>query len=113
MISILLVGLSVITAAGGKIEAKQVTVPHISIAKQQSASALCEKVWVAGHYETRYRQVWVNGYHNEVWVEPTYLTAPDGQQIFWNSGYWKKIYVPGHYEVRPFQVWVPGAWVLR
>jgi hypothetical protein len=70
--------------------------------------------WVPGHYETVYRQVWVEGCLERVWVAPVYEWRSYGWgrpvRACVRGGRYEIVRGAGHYETRPFQVWVEGAW---
>jgi len=69
------------------------------------------QVWVAGHYDTVNRQVWVPGYTRKVWQPALYGWRTEcGMRIRYMiraAGY-TYITVPGHYETTTERVWVPG-----
>jgi hypothetical protein len=70
--------------------------------------------WVPGHYETVYRQVWVEGCAERVWTPPLYAWRTYGCGRLYRAcvrpGGFEIVRREGRYESRPFQVWVEGAW---
>jgi hypothetical protein len=75
------------------------------------------RVWVPGHHETRYEQVWIAGTSERVWVEPVFELRTDacGNRVRVQicAGYWTTIHHPGHHETRAQHVWVPGHYAVR
>lgn len=73
--------------------------------------------WVAGHYETVCRQVWVEGCWRDVWVDAVYETRIDhcGRviRVCVRPGYWTRVQDAGHFETREVQVWVDGHYECR
>lgn len=71
-------------------------------------------VWVPGHYETVYRQVWVDDGYERVWVEPVYRWRSYGcgrpVRVRAGGGYYERVYRSGRFEARPVRTWVPGGW---
>jgi hypothetical protein len=71
--------------------------------------------WVAGHYETVHRKVWVPGTCEQVWQPAVYRHARDhcGRRVrvlVRPAGY-VAVQRPGHYTTVCEQVWVPGRYV--
>lgn len=72
------------------------------------------RVWVPGHYATRFEQVFVPGATQRVWVPPVYEWRYDAcgraYQACVQPGHYRTVCSPGRYETRPVQVWVDGHW---
>jgi hypothetical protein len=72
------------------------------------------RVWVPGHYETRFQDVWVPGPSRQVWVPPVYAWRHDAcgraYQVCVRPGSWRTECAPGRYERREIRVWVDGCW---
>ncbi len=73
------------------------------------------RTWVAGHYETVHRQVWVPGGCEQGWQPAQYDWRYDhcGRRVrvlVRHAGY-VTVQRPGHYETVCEQVWVPGRYV--
>jgi hypothetical protein len=70
--------------------------------------------WVPGHYESVYRQVWVEGCAERVWTPPVYEWRSYGCGRLYRTcvrpGRFEIFRRGGRYETRPVQVWVEGAW---
>lgn len=70
-------------------------------------------VWVPGHYETVYRQVWIDGCTERVWTPPVYEWQYHGRNPYRTcvrGGRFEFVRRNGRFETRPAQVWVEGAW---
>lgn len=71
-------------------------------------------VWVPGHYETVYRQVWVDEGHDRVWIPPAYEWRSFGcgrpVRVCVRGGHYQRVFRSGHYETQPVRVWVGGGW---
>ena len=76
----------------------------------------CEprRVWVPGHFESRWKDVWIAGATHDVWVPAQYewrwASFARPYRVCIRAGYWRAVTDPGHYESRNVQVWIPGAW---
>ena len=75
----------------------------------------CEPAcWIPGHYETVYRQVWIEGCAERVWIPPMYEWRTHGcgrpYRACIRPGRFEIASGRGRYETRPVQVWVEGAW---
>jgi hypothetical protein len=75
----------------------------------------CEpSCWIPGHYETVYRQVWVEGCAERIWTPPLYEWRYHGcgrpYRTCVRPGGFEIVRRGGRYETRPVQVWVEGAW---
>jgi hypothetical protein len=69
--------------------------------------------WIPGHYETRYEQVWIEGYYRTVETPPVYGWIRRGHHPVWTiikPACTTQVWVPGHYEKREVQVWAPGRY---
>ncbi len=76
------------------------------------------RVWIAGHYETRTRQVWVGGYHEERVDPAVYEKRFNARTCAWEHVLVRpervvKVWVEGHHVDRDVQVWVAGYWKIR
>ena len=71
-------------------------------------------VWIPGHYETVYRQVWIEGCVERVWMPPVYERQYYGcnrpYRACVRGGGFQVVRGNGHFETRPVQVWVEGGW---
>ena len=71
-------------------------------------------VWVPGHYQTVYRQVWVDDCHERVWIEPVYQWRSYGcgrpVRVCVRGGHYERVYRSGRFETRPVRTWVSGSW---
>lgn len=75
------------------------------------------RVWVPGHYETRFERVFVPGCERRIWVPPRYewRTLPCGgtERVLVEPGHYRVVRDPGRYERRERRVWVPGHYEYR
>ena len=76
------------------------------------------RIWIAGHYETVTKKVWVPGYHEKVcvppvtrrvWVSGRYGRGHWEEEII-RPGRYKRVWREGYYEYRDVEVWVDGYW---
>lgn len=90
---------------------------HGSVSLRFGGPSYCapayERVYVPGHYETRYQTVLVEPAHYERrWIPDTFETRADqyGRRftVCVRRGYWEEYLAPARYENRAVNVWVPG-----
>jgi len=77
----------------------------------------CDRVWVAGHYETIQERVWVPAHRERVRVEAVYEVRRDHcgrpYRVLVRPASVRWAHVPGHYETTSRQVWHEGYWETR
>ncbi len=82
------------------------------------------RYWVAGHYESVTRKVWVDGFYEKVWVPPitrrVWVRGRRGrrgrghwEQEIVECGHYRKVWREGYYDYRTVDVRVEGSWDYR
>lgn len=90
---------------------------HGSVSLRFGGPSYCapaaERLYVPGHYETRYETVLVEPSRVERrWIPDTFETRVDRYgrtySVLIRRGYWEEYSLPPRYENRAVSVWVPG-----
>lgn len=84
-----------------------------------------QRVWVPGHYEIRTERHWVQGWWEQVWIEPeykrvraTHYNRHGRASIVWkevlvSEGRYERVWHEGYWETRQVREWVPGHYEYR